>query len=44
MVVMPGENPQQTLALARKAVVSRGKELDVVPELPPLLQRLLAEG
>lgn len=43
MVVMPGEDPQQTLALARRAVVSRGKDLEVVPELPPLLQRLLAE-
>lgn len=42
MVVMPGEDPQQTLALARKAVVSRGEDLEVVPELPPLLQRLLA--
>lgn len=43
MVVMPGEDPQQTLALARKAVVSRGKDLDVVPELPPLLEQFLIE-
>lgn len=41
MVVMPGEDPNQTLSLARKAIVSRGKDLDVVSELPPLLQRLL---
>ncbi len=42
MVVMPGEDPQQTLALARRATASRGKDLEVVPELPPLLGRLLA--
>ncbi|NLE77224.1 MAG: hypothetical protein GX605_10805 [Chloroflexi bacterium] len=40
-VTMPGEDPKQTLALARKAVIARGAELGVVPELIPLLERLL---
>jgi len=43
-VVMPGEDPGQTLSLARKAVVARGKELAVVPELPPLLEQMLAQA
>ncbi|MGQ9586544.1 MAG: hypothetical protein ACUVXG_14250 [Anaerolineae bacterium] len=40
-VVMPGEDPGQTLALARKSVAARGKELGVVPELPLVLERVL---
>jgi hypothetical protein len=42
MVVLPGEDPSQTLDLVGRAVVSRGDELSVVPELPTLLKRLLA--
>ena len=41
VIVMPGEDPLQSLDLIGQAVTSRGDQLGVVPELPVLLKRFL---